>query len=218
MSNNLSELPYKNQLVKRKQLGKNVPRRGGVITPFLAGIFLKLTGWKVIGEFADVPQAVLLAVPHTSNVDGVYALPSVLYSDVKINIMGKKELFNNPIFAKFLTWCGVIPIDRKKKGSVLQASIDEFKKGKPLFVGLAPEGTRGYAEQWKSGFYYLATGAGVPIIPVAMDYKSKEIRFMNVFYPTGDYEKDLQTILAKYKGVEPKCPKNLSQPLQDINK
>ncbi|MBS9780061.1 MAG: lysophospholipid acyltransferase family protein [Moraxellaceae bacterium] len=218
MTDSLLQLPYKNKLLNRKQLGKNVPRRGGIITPFLAGAFLKVAGWKVVGDFTDVPQAVLLAVPHTSNVDGVYALPSVLYSDVKINIMGKKALFKNPIFAKFLTWCGVIPIDRKKKGSVLQASIDEFKKGKPLFVGLAPEGTRGYSEKWKSGFYYLATGAGVPIIPVAMDYKTKEIRFMNVFYPTGNYDKDLQAILAKYKGVVPKCPENLSQPLQDINK
>ncbi len=218
MTNQLSELPYKNQPLKRKQLGKNVPRRNGIITPYLAGAFLKIAGWKVVGEFADVPQAVLLAVPHTSNVDGVYALPSVLYSDVNINIMGKKELFKNPIFAKFLSWCGVIPIDREKKGSVLQASIDEFKKGKPLFLGLAPEGKRGYAKEWKSGFYYLATGADVPILPVAMDYKTKEIRFMDLFYPTGDYDKDLQAILAKYKGVEPKCPENLSQPLQDINK
>ncbi len=218
MTDSSSPLPYKNKIIKRKHLGKNVPRRNGIITPYLAGAFLKLSGWKVVGEFADVPQAVLLAVPHTSNVDGVYALPSILYSDVNINIMGKKGLFKNPIIGKFLSWCGVIPIDRKKKGSVLQASIDEFKKGKPLFLGLAPEGTRGYAEEWKSGFYYLATGAGVPILPVAMDYKTKEIRFMDLFYPTGDYEKDLQAILAKYKGVVPKSAENLSQPLQDINK
>ncbi len=218
MTANNSELPYKNRKLKRKDIGKSAPRRGGIISPILADIFLKLAGWRVVGEIPDIPQAVCLAVPHTSNIDGVYALPSVLVSDVRINIMGKKSLFKNPIMAKMMHWFGVIPIDRTKKGSVLQASIDEFKKGKPLFLGLAPEGTRSYREEWKSGFYYLATGAGVPILPVAMDYKTKEIRFMNLFYPTGDYDADLQEILSRYKGVMPKEYQNLSQPLQDVNK
>ncbi len=218
MTTNNPDLPYKNKTLKRKDVGKSAPKRGGVISPILADLFLRLAGWRVVGEIPNIPQAVCLAVPHTSNIDGVYALPSILVSDVRINIMGKKGLFKNPIMAKLLHWFGVIPIDRSKKGSVLQASIDEFKKGEPLFLGLAPEGTRGYTEEWRSGFYYLATGANVPILPVAMDYKTKEIRFMDLFYPTGDYEADLPNLLALYKGVVPKDPKNLSQPLQDVNK
>lgn len=207
---------YQNKVLTRYDLGVNVPKRGGKITPLLSSAFLKLTGWKSVGEIPNIPQAICLAVPHTSNFDGVYALPAIFALDFGVKIMGKKSLFKNPMMAKLMHWSGVIPIDRKKKGSVLQASIDEFKKGKPLFVGLAPEGTRGYTKEWKSGFYYLAVGADVPILPVAMDYKTKEIRFMNLVYPTGDYEADLAKILAMYEGVVPKDPTNLSQPLQDL--
>lgn len=213
-----SQLPYKNIPLTRHTIGDNVPRRKGVFSPLLASLFLKITGWKTVGEIANIPKAVCLAVPHTSNIDGLYALPSVFSLNFGVKIMGKKGLFSNPIMAKFMAWSGVIPIDRGNKGSVLQASIDKLKESEQLFVGLAPEGTRGYTEEWKSGFYYLAVGADVPIIPVAMDYKTKEIRFMNPFYPTGDYEADLPKILAMYKGVVPKDPTGLSQPLQDINK
>ncbi|PIE47601.1 MAG: glycerol acyltransferase [Gammaproteobacteria bacterium] len=207
---------YQDKILTSYDLGHNVPKRGGKMIPLLSRFFLKLTGWKTVGEIPNIPQAVCVAVPHTSNVDGIYALPAIFALNFGVKIMGKKSLFKNPIMAKVMHWSGVIPVDREKKGSVLQASIDEFKKGKPLFIGLAPEGTRGYTKEWKSGFYYLAVGAGVPILPVAMDYKTKEIRFMNLVHPTGDYDVDLLKILAMYKGVVPKDPNNLSQPLQDL--
>ena len=203
--------------LSRKQLGSLVPKRGNKIAPVIASAMLKATGWRTVGEIPNISQAVVLALPHTSNIDGVYAIPSLFALDLKISIMGKHTLFKVPVFAQLLNWIGVIPIDRSDKGSVLQASIDKFKTGKPLFLGLAPEGTRQYTETWKSGFYYLAVGAGVPILPVAMDYKTKEIRFMSLVYPSGDIEADLPKIYAQYKGVIPRHPERLSQPLQDIN-
>lgn len=99
---------------------------------------------------------------------------------------------------------------------MLDAAIARFKTGKPLFLGLAPEGTRKFTDTWKTGFYYLAMGAGVPIIPVAMDYKTRQIRFMTPFYPTGDIDADLPKIYAYYQGVIPKHPDNLSLPLQQL--
>jgi len=194
-----------------------VPRRGNKVAPMIASAMLKASGWRTVGEIPDIPQAVVLALPHTSNVDGVYAIPSLFALDLKISIMGKHTLFKVPLFAQLLSWMGVIPIDRGNKGSVLQASIDKFKTGEPLFLGLAPEGTRQYTESWKTGFYYLAVGAGVPILPVAMDYNTKEIRFMTLVHPTGDIETDLPKIYKQYQGVIPKHPERLSQPLQDIN-
>lgn len=198
-------------------LGQQVPKRHGKLAPKIAKLILKAVGWKVTGSIPNIPQAVVLCVPHTSNIDGVYAIPTILALDLNIKIMGKKELFDVPVLKQFITWAGIIPIDRSKKGSVLQASIDEFKTGKPLFLGLAPEGTRQYSDSWKTGFYYIAEGAGVPIIPVRMDYGTKEIRFMEPVYPTGDIDADMKVILAKYKGVVPCVPSKLSKPLQDIN-
>ena len=203
--------------LSRKQLGDNVPRRGNKVSPIIGSWILKTAGWRTVGEIPNVSQAVVLALPHTSNIDGVYAIPSLFALDLKISIMAKHTLFKLPVLSQLLYWMGVIPINRTDKGSVLQASIDKFKTGQPLFLGLAPEGTRQYTESWKTGFYYLAVGAGVPILPVAMDYNTKEIRFMPLVYPSGDIEADLPKIYAQYRGVIPRYPERLSQPLQDIN-
>ena len=203
--------------LSRDQLNDKIPRRGNKVTPVIASAFLKLTGWQTVGEIPNISQAVVLALPHTSNVDGVYAIPSLFALDLKISIMAKHTLFKLPVLSQLLYWMGVIPINRTDKGSVLQASIDKFKTGEPLFLGLAPEGTRQYTEAWKTGFYYLAVGAGVPILPVAMDYNTKEIRFLSPVYPTGDIEADLPKIYSQYQGVIPRHPARLSQPLQDIN-
>lgn len=202
----------------RKMLGDKVPKRGGIIAPPIASQMLKLMGWKVVGDIPNVPQAVFLALPHTSNFDGLYAIPTLLSLDLDIKIMGKESLFKLPILSTFFRWAGIIPINRDKKGSVLQNSIARFTSGKPLFLGLSPEGTRAYTDKWKTGFYYIAHGAGVPIVPVAMDYKTKEVRFMNPVIPTGDIDVDLPKIVEQYKGVVPKHPDRLSQPLQDVNK
>ena len=209
----MSKLPK----LSKRHLGDLVPRRGNKVAPIIASVMLKAAGWRTVGEIPNIPQAVVLALPHTSNVDGIYAIPSLFALDLKISIMGKHTLFKVPVFAQLLNWIGVIPIDRGNKGSVLQASIDKFKTGKPLFLGLAPEGTRQYTKEWKTGFYYLAVGANVPILPVAMDYKTKEIRFMSLVYPTGDIAGDLKKIYSQYQGVVPRYPERLSQPLQDIN-
>ena len=203
--------------LSKKQLGNLVPKRDNKIAPVIASALLKAAGWRTVGEIPNIPQAVVLALPHTSNVDGVYAIPSLFALDLKISIMGKHTLFKIPGVAQLMHWIGVIPIDRSNKGSVLQASIDKFKTGKPLFLGLSPEGTRDYTEKWKTGFYYLAMGAGVPILPVALDYNTKEIRFMSLVYPTGNIEADLPKIYAQYQGVIPRHPERLSQPLQDVN-
>lgn len=199
-----------------KDLGDNVPKRHGTLAPKLARLFNHFTGWRTVGDIPNISQAVVIGAPHTSNFDGVYVLPLLIALDIDIKILGKKELFAVPILSHFLRWAGVMPIDRDKKGSVLQANIDRFATARPLFLGLSPEGTRGYGETWRTGFYYLAMGASVPIIPVALDYDKKELRFMSPFYPTGDITADLPKIYAYFQGVTPKHPKNLSKPLLDL--
>ncbi len=201
----------------KKQLGKNVPRRGGLLTPHLAKLLLKLMDWQVVGEIPNIQKAVVIGAPHTSNFDGLYAIPAWLAIDLDLRVLGKKQLFHIPILATFLRWAGVIPIDRSQKGSVLQASIDRFEQSEKLFLALSPEGTRQYTEQWKTGFYYLALGANVPILPVALDYQKKQIAFLPLFYPSGNLDTDLPKLYAYYQGVKAKYPQYLSKPLQDLN-
>ena len=185
------------------QFGSNVPRRDDPNIAKLAAKYLKMRGWQLVGEVPNVKQLVMLAAPHTS---------------IDFKLMGKKELFRIPLIGSFLKWGGMISIDRQKKGSTLQAAIEQFNQQEQLWLGLAPEGTRSYTEKWKTGFYHIAVGAGVPILPIAMDYNTKQMRFMPLFYPTGDYDADLPKILENYRGVLGKHFEKMSQPLQDLHR
>lgn len=196
-------------------LGAQLPRRHRPLATKIARRLLALLGWRLLGKLPDVPQAVIIGAPHTSNVDGVPAILTMLALGLDIKVMGKKQLFSVPILSQFLTWVGVIAIDRDKKGSVLQANIDRFATGEPLLLALAPEGTRQYTESFRTGFYYLAMGANVPIIPVALDYPTKTVRFLDVCYPTGDYEADLAGIIKQYHGVVGYHPSKMAKILQD---
>ena len=198
------------------QFGSNVPRRDDPNIAKLAAKYLKMRGWQLVGEMPNVKQLVMLAVPHTSNEDGWNAVMGILTLGIDVKLMGKKELFRIPVIGPFLKWGGMISIDRHKKGSTLQA-LEQFNQQDQLWLALAPEGTRSYTDKWKTGFYHIAVGAGVPILPIAMDYKTKQIRFMPLFYPTGDYDADLPKILENYRGVLGKHFEKMSQPLQDVH-
>lgn len=199
------------------QFGSNVPRRDDPNIAKLAAKYLKMRGWQLVGEMPNVKQLVMLAVPHTSNEDGWNAVMGILTLGIDVKLMGKKELFRIPVIGPFLKWGGMISIDRQKKGSTLQATLEQFNQQDQLWLALAPEGTRSYTDKWKTGFYHIAVGAGVPILPIAMDYKTKQIRFMPLFYPTGDYDADLPKILERYRGVLGKRFDKMSQPLQDLH-
>ena len=199
------------------QFGSNVPRRDDPNIAKLAAKYLRMRGWQLVGEVPNVKQLVMLAVPHTSNEDGWNAVMGILTLGIDVKLMGKKELFRIPVIGPFLKWGGMISIDRQKKGSTLQATLEQFNQQDQLWLALAPEGTRSYTDKWKTGFYHIAVGAGVPILPIAMDYKTKQIRFMPLFYPTGDYDADLPKILERYRGVLGKHVDKMSQPLQDLH-
>ena len=199
------------------QFGSNVPRRDDPNIAKLAAKYLKMRGWQLVGEMPNVKQLVMLAVPHTSNEDGWNAVMGILTLGIDVKLMGKKELFLIPVIGPFLFFWGMISIDRHKKGSTLQATLEQFNQQDQLWLALAPEGTRSYTDKWKTGFYHIAVGAGVPILPIAMDYKTKQIRFMPLFYPTGDYDADLPKILENYRGVLGKHFEKMSQPLQDVH-
>ena len=218
MSDNETKAGSSYKQIKHSDLGNKVPRRGGRLSPRIGRMVLKALGWKVVGSIPNVPKAVFIGLPHTSNFDGLYAIPMVLGLDLDLKLMGKDSLFKNPMLSKFFKWAGIIPINRSKKGSVLQATIDQMKASDSLFLGLAPEGTRGYTDRFKTGFYYIAKEAEVPIVPVAMDYKTKQVRFLTPVYASGDFDADMDKILSQYKGVVPKYPEKMSKPLQDINK
>ncbi len=168
-------------------------------------IYYKLLGWKTVGTFPDVDKCVVIVVPHTSWVDFFLGLLIRKVWNQEINYIGKKSLFDSP-FGWFFRWTGGAPIDRSKSNDTVKATAKVFESRDVFRLTLAPEGTRKKVAEWKTGFYYIAKEANVPIVMVAFDFGKKQIKVSQPHFPTGDLEKDLKVYKAFYKGVIGKVP------------
>jgi len=197
-------------------IGTLVPRRGNFISRSIGFLILRMMGWRLAGEIPNAPKLVLLGAPHTSNMDGVIGLASLFALGIRASTMIKDSAFKG-VMGSMLRWMGAIPINRRSPKGIVEQSVDTFNNNPQMYLLIAPEGTRSNATEWKRGFYHIAHGAQVPILPAACDYKKKIITFGPTVMPSGDYAKDLQTILEFYRdyGV-PAHEELMSKPICDI--
>lgn len=170
----------------------------------LVGIY-KRNGWRAHGVVPEPRKFVLIAAPHTSNWDFVYFLGLTDELGIKPHFMAKTSLFRWP-FTNFMLDMGGVPVDRSSNKNYVQQMIDEFKCRKEFMLTIAPEGTRGTVKAWKTGFYHIAMGAGVPLVVGMMDYPSKSGGLGPAIWPTGDYVADMKKIAEIYAKVTPKHP------------
>lgn len=169
-------------------------------------IFNTLLGWKMSNNFpSDLKKYVVIAAPHTSWQDFPIGILARNASGEKINFIGKDTLFNPP-FGFIFRWLGGTPVDRSKSNNLVDAIVDIFNSKEKFRLALSPEGTRKKTERWKTGFYYIAKGANVPIILVTLDFEHKQIKISDPFYTTDDMEKDFEYFHSFYKGVKGKHP------------
>ena len=170
-------------------------------------IFNKILGWRINGSInpKEIKKAVIIVVPHTSWHDFYIGIFVRRLLGVEINFVGKKELFRWP-FGWFFKWMGGAPLDRFKNQNKVESIVQIFNSKEVFRLGLAPEGTRKKVAQWKSGFYYIAHTAKVPIIPVSFDYRTKTVTIGSPFITTGDYEDDTRLLKLFFKGVVGKNP------------
>ncbi|HLF53287.1 1-acyl-sn-glycerol-3-phosphate acyltransferase [Flavobacterium sp.] len=171
-------------------------------------IFFRLMGWKIVGIVDEnIKKSIMMVVPHTSWHDFYLGIFTRGILGVEINWVGKKELFRFP-FGWYFKYMGGAPLDRMGGLNKVDAIAEVFKKKAVFRLGIAPEGTRKKVTELKTGFYYIAMKANVPIIPVAFDYGKMEIRFGNPFYPTGNLEADMKIISNYFVGTKGKIPEN----------
>ena len=139
-------------------------------------IYFKVLGWKLVGSFpSHLDKCVIIVVPHTSWVDFFLGLLIRRVWNEQINYVGKKSLFKAP-YGWFFRWMGGAPVDRSKNSDTVSATAEVFKKRKKFRLTLAPEGTRKKVTKWKSGFYYIAKAAEVPILLIAFDFGKKQVK------------------------------------------
>lgn len=168
-------------------------------------IGLKIGRWHTVFNLpADLGNAVCIVAPHTATADFFVGMCFYWYYGVPYKFMIKAEFFKTRLVSRFLYKIGAVRVDRGKKNNLVEQMIDMFHQNENTHLIICPEGTRKRVNQWKKGFYLIAEGAQVPIILGFIDYKKRYCGAEKVFYPTGDYKKDLAEIWDYYRSIKVK--------------
>lgn len=194
-------------------VGPLVPRRGNLLSRWIGRSFLWLLGWRLHGEIPNLPRMVLIGAPHTSNMDGVVAIATLIALGLKASTMIKDSAFKG-VMGPILRGFGAIPINRKSPKGVVEQSVDAITGSDGMLMLIAPEATRHSAPDWKRGYWHIALGAKAPVLPAAINYHNKTITFGPPVMPTGDYAADFGKLLDFYAPlVEGRHPERTSRPL-----
>ncbi|UCF63641.1 MAG: lysophospholipid acyltransferase family protein [bacterium] len=170
-------------------------------------IILWLMGWKTRCIPLDLPKYVLIGAPHTSNWDFVIGYMIMTAIGLKLYWVGKHTIFRRP-FGWLMNLMGGIPVDRTRSTNFVDQIVMSFQESDKLIVAIAPEGTRGWTEYWKSGFYYIALKAEIPIILGYVDYARKMGGFEKIIIPSGNLPDDQEHISEFYQTITAKFPEN----------
>jgi 1-acyl-sn-glycerol-3-phosphate acyltransferase len=163
-------------------------------------------GWKIVGSIdPNIKKCVMMIMPHTSAHDFYLGIFTRGITGLEMNFVGKKELFRFPL-GPYFKYMGGEPLDRSGGLNKVDSIAAIFDKKDTFRLAVAPEGTRDRVTTLKSGFYYIAMKAKVPIIPVAFDFGKKEVNLGKPVHPTGNIDVDIIDLLQHYKGVNGKVP------------
>ena len=176
-----------------------------LVRRLLLGLFA-WKGWRLEGRRPTARKFVITGAPHTSNWDFVFFIGATHAFGVRPSFMGKLSLFRWPL-TRFMKDMGGVPVDRSRKGDYVAQMIEEVARRGELALVVAPEGTRSSVSGWRSGFYHIALGAGVPIVPAWVDNARMVGGLGPAIMPTGDYAADLAKIAAFYRSVMPGHPR-----------
>jgi len=168
-------------------------------------IFFKVMRWKLKGTFPDLEKCVVIVIPHTHWLDFPLGVIVRKVINKEINYIGKKGLFKAP-YGWFFRWLGGTPVDRSQNTNMVDAVAQVFEEKAIFRFALAPEGTRKKVKALKTGFYYIAKKANVPIVMVAFDFGKKEVKFSEPLWPTDDINQDFKKVRQFFKGVKGRIP------------
>ena len=186
----------------------------------IARFALRLAGWHVQFDGLPTRQGVLIVYPHTSNWDFVVGVLAKWAMGIPIVFWGKDTLFELPLFGRWLRWIGGVPVDRHNPRGAVTAMVERFAQARSadsfLWLALSPEGTRGYRDSWRSGFYQVASQADVPLALAFFDYATRCVGIDACIRLTGNAAHDMATIdhvLGRHHGCRPElaAPVRLKQ-------
>ena len=170
---------------------------GNAFSRWVGRTGLRLLGWHIEGELPNQSKLMFTVAPHTSNWDFLIGLFAMFAIDFKVNWLGKHSLFKWPLGPLMRAWGG-IPVYRHAPKGFVEQVADQFRAHDKLHVAIAPEGTRAKVGKLKTGFLRMAIAADVPVFRVSFDYQKKAIILGDLFYPSGDLEKDERACYAYF--------------------
>ncbi len=171
---------------------------------------MKLTGWRVVGQVPDTPKMIVVAAPHTSNWDLIFLLGAAFTLRLRVNWLGKDSLFRTPL-GPLLRFVGGIPVDRSRANNMVAAIVEQIGEGAGCAIVIPPAGTRSKTEYWKSGFYWIAVGAQIPLVCGYLDYAKKEAGLGLSFVPNGEVSTDMDRLRDFYGDITGRYPDQKSR-------
>jgi 1-acyl-sn-glycerol-3-phosphate acyltransferase len=170
-------------------------------------LVFKLTGWTLEGAYPDgLKKSIIIVAPHASWIDFPVGLGARSMMKIPIIFWGKKELFEG-IFGWMFRWLGGYPVDRKNKSNLVDSIVDIYAEKETFVAVLAPEGTRKDVQELRTGFYYIAIKAQIPIVMIGFDFVNKIVKIREPFYPVGEFEVD-KKVIAEYFSTIPGVQKS----------
>ncbi len=187
------------------------PTRGNACSRAFGRLLVRALGWRIEGDLPNRPKLVLIAAPHTSTADIIVGVACKVALGVRISWLGKHTVHKGAL-GWLLRYLGAIPVDRTAPHGVVGELIRRFETQPALWLGLAPEGTRRRVTRWRTGFYRVALGAGVPIATVALDYRDRTARVSPPLDPTGDYAADVRALSSRFSSAMAFRPERYADP------
>lgn len=169
---------------------------------FFWNMIMKIIGWKTEGGLPENEKKfVIIVAPHTSNWDFLLGVVIRGAMGFRSNFLGKDSLFRKP-FGFFFRSLGGIPVNRNTNQNMVEQVVEIAGKRKFFILAISPEGTRGKVKKWRTGFYFIALNAKIPIVMCQLDFECKVARFLKPFHPTGKLEEDMVYIKSQFENIK----------------
>ena len=188
-------------------LPPRAPQVGAKWRRWLGILLMRISGWRIVGNMPDLPKVLMIVAPHTSNWDFFHGFSAYLTLRLDATWLAKHTVFFWPLGILARRFGGMA-IDRSRGGNIVRTCAAEYARREKMCVTITPEGTRKRVKEWKLGFLHIANEAKVPIVPVALNYATRQVVIMPPFEPTGDVAADLPRIKALYTARMARHPGN----------
>jgi 1-acyl-sn-glycerol-3-phosphate acyltransferase len=172
---------------------------------YISRFCFRLFGWKISGTPVPTDKCIVVSAFHTSNWDFILCMGAQFYSGRKVSWLGKQSLFKPP-WGGFFRVLGGIPVDRSQKHGMVGTLAEHIKMERQIILAIFPGGTRKRTSQWKKGFYQIALASEVPLQAMGLDFATKTIVFGELFWPSGNLEKDFKYLREFFAPITAQHP------------